>query len=196
VNVDALAGAAGSDQSLDAAERSRLLTAVAHGDQQARERLTNAHLGLVAQAARDRADRELSESDLFQEGTIGLIEAIEGFRTAARQDFEAYASERIADHMDRALDNEEKAVQASQQLIRAAEDYVRTEIALRQELGRAATNAEVAEKLEWSVERTVMIGEMVADARRRHDEELLQYLDPSDIDLDTLIGDPPEANGE
>jgi RNA polymerase primary sigma factor len=196
VNVDALAEAAGSDQSLDAAERSRLLTAVAHGDQQAREKLTNAHLRLVARAARDRADRELSQSDLFQEGTIGLIEAIEGFRTAGRGDFEAYASERIADHMDGALDNEEKAVQASRQLIQAAEDYVRTEIALRQEQGRAATDVELAEKLEWSVERTAMIGEMVADARRRHDEELLQYLDPSDIDLDSLIGGQPEPNGK
>ena len=34
---------------------------------------------------------------------------------------------------------------------------------------------------------------MVADARRRHDEELLQYLEPGDIDLDTLIEERPDG---
>jgi hypothetical protein len=51
---------------------------------------------------------------------------------------------------------------------------------MRRELGRNATNAELAEKLEWTEQRTEQIGRLVDDARRRHDEELLDYLDPVD----------------
>ncbi len=89
--------------------------------------------------------------------------------------------------MDRALGNEEKAVRESRMLLQAAHDYVEAEANARRELGRAATDLELAAKLEWSVQRTQEIGQMVEDARRRHDEEILQYLEPDDIDLDTLI---------
>ena len=49
---------------------------------------------------------------------------------------------------------------------------------------REATEAELAEKLEWTVERTRYVAHVVADARRRHDEELLAFIDPAAIDFD------------
>ena len=97
--------------------------------------------------------------------------------------------------MDRALNDEERAVRDGEMLVQAAHDYAEAEVAARRELGRPATDVELAQKLEWSVKRTVEIGQMVADARRRHDEELLQYLEPGDIDPDTAIEDRPEADG-
>jgi RNA polymerase primary sigma factor len=193
--VEDLAAAAGSDQRHDPAEHERLLQAAGRGDRDARESLTKAHLDWVVDAARERADRGLSQSDLFQEGTIGLLEAIQDFRASGRRDFETFARDLVASHMDKALGDEEKAIRDSRMLLQAAQDYVQAEFNTRRELGRPPTDLELAAKLEWSVQRTEEIAQMVADARRRHDEEILQYLEPDDVDLDTLIDDHDGADG-
>jgi RNA polymerase sigma factor (sigma-70 family) len=187
--VEDLAAAVGREHRPDAAEHQRLIEAAGRGDQNARDALTNAHLDWVLRAARERADRGLSQSDLFQEGTIGLMEAIQAFPTSGQGDFETFVRARVAGHMDRALGDEQKAVDDSRMLLQAAHDYVEAELNARRDLGRPPTNLELAAKLEWSVQRTEEIGQMVADARRRHDEEILQYLDLDDVDADTLIED-------
>jgi RNA polymerase sigma factor (sigma-70 family) len=194
--VEDLTAAAGRGYQPDAAEHRRLIEAAGRGDQDARDSLTNAHLDWVLSAARERADRGLSQSDLFQEGTIGLMEAIESFPRSGRSDFESFVREQVGRHMDQALGDEQKAVDDSRMLIQAAHDYVEAEVNARRELGRAPTNLELAAKLEWTSQRTEEIGQMVADARRRHDEEILQYLEVEDIDLDTLIDDQNGSDGK
>ena len=171
------------------AEHRQLLKAAAHGDAEARDALTQAHLDWVLSAARERADRGLSQGDLFQEGSIGLMEAIDRFPSSGWEDFEGFAREQVARRMDGALGEEERVVNDGRMLIQAAEEYEAAEISLRLELGRSPTDSELAEKLQWSVQRTEEIGQMVADARRRHDEELLEYLDPVDANLETPVED-------
>lgn len=146
-------------------------------------------------AARERSGRGLSQGDLFQEGTIGLMEAIETFQTSGVADFESFARDRVGVHMDRALGDEEKAVNDGKMLVQAAEDFERAEIISRRELGRAATDAELAQKLEWTIERTAEIRQMVADARRRHDEELLPYLELADIDVEGIVERRQDGDG-
>ena len=63
-------------------------------------------------------------------------------------------------------------------------DHERTEILLHRMHKRPATEAELAEKLEWTVERTRYVAKVVADARLRHDEELLAFMDPDAADFD------------
>lgn len=159
-----------------------MLDAASRGDQRAQQTLLEAHLDWVRSAANERRDRGLSEGDLFQEGAVGLMEAIDGFQPAGEADFEATCRQAIAQQMDRALAEEQSAVKDGEMLIQAAEDYERAEVALRRELRRPPAAAELAEKLEWSQERTEEIGRLVADARRRHDEEILPFLDPSEGD--------------
>jgi RNA polymerase sigma factor (sigma-70 family) len=192
-----LAAAAGHEREPDASEHARLLEAAGRGDQGARESLARAHLDWVISAARERADRGLSQGDLFQEGTIGLMEAIHEFPASGRKDFEAFARDHVVRHMERALGAEEKAVRDTQLLLQAAHDYAEAELTSRRELGHEASMIELAAKLEWSLQRTEEIAQMVADARRRHDEEILQYLDPDDIDLDSITEDRngPDADG-
>ncbi|HKF76040.1 MAG TPA: sigma factor [Candidatus Dormibacteraeota bacterium] len=170
-------------------DEGRLLEAAGSGDRVAQQSLTRAHLDWVTAAARERAGRGLSEADLFQEGTVGLIEAIRAFDASRRADFETFARESVAGRMEEALQAEERAVQDSQRLVQAASDYAAAEMALRRELQRGGTAVELAQKLEWSVERVREIAQMVDDARRRHDEELLQYLEADGIDLETLSED-------
>jgi DNA-directed RNA polymerase sigma subunit (sigma70/sigma32) len=193
--VEELAAAARREHQLDPTEHARLVEAAGRGDQQARDSLTSAHLDWVLSAARERADRGLSQSDLFQEGTIGLMEAIEGFPRSGRTDFEAFVREQVGRHMDQALGAEQKAVEDSRMLVQAAHDYEEAEVSARRELGRPPTNLELAAKLEWSIRRTEEIGLMVADARHRHDEEIVQYLELDDIDLDAFGNDQNGTDG-
>lgn len=191
-----MAEESGQARRLDRAQYDRLLKAATGGDRQARESIINAHLDWVASAARERSARGLAQGDLFQEGIIGLIEAIEGFPDSGSREFEPFARERVARSMDAALGDEERVVRQGRMLVQAADDYVKAEMTLRNELGRDGTAVELAEKLEWSVQRTQEMGEIVADARQRHDEELLQYLDPGDIDLDQPTEGPHDRDGE
>jgi DNA-directed RNA polymerase sigma subunit (sigma70/sigma32) len=193
-DVRALTGEARRGNRPDPAEHDRLLEAATRGDQQARQSLLNAHLDWVASAAAERRDRGLSEGDLFQEGALGLMEAI-GALTAGGADFEVACRREIALRMDRALAEEAAAVRDGEMLVRDAEDYERTEISMRRELGRSATSAELAEKLEWTEQRTEQIARLVDDARRRHDEELLEYLDPVDPEAMEDGSGRPEDGG-
>ena len=89
--------------------------------------------------------------------------------------------------MDAAIAAETAAVRDAELLVAAASDYERTELLLARELRRAPNESEIAEKLEWTVERTRYVAQVVAEARRRHDEELLAFIDPDAIDFDETV---------
>jgi DNA-directed RNA polymerase sigma subunit (sigma70/sigma32) len=82
-------------------------------------------------------------------------------------------------------------VREAELLITAAADYDRVEMLLARELHRPPTENEIAEKLEWTIERTRYVAQIVTDARRRHDEELLAYIDPEALDFDGDGDDDP-----
>ncbi|HXD80699.1 MAG TPA: sigma factor [Candidatus Acidoferrum sp.] len=165
-------------------EQKQLLERGALGDKASQERLVAAHLRLVIQLAGERGQRGLSTPDLVQEGSIGLVEAVRSFAGSGEDDFESFAERQIGAQMDRAIATEAAAVRDAQLLVTAATDYEHTELVLRRELQREPTESELAEKLEWTAERTRYVAQVVADARRRHDEDLLEFIDPAAIDFD------------
>ena len=169
------------------AEQAGLLQRSAHGDKASQERLVSANLGMVVRLAEARHDKGLSLPDLVQEGSLGLVAAVRTFSGSGADDFAAFAQEKIGDQMDAAIAAEASAVRDAELLVAAANDYERTELVLRRELRRPPTDNEIAEKLEWTVERAQYVARVVADARRRHDEELLQFLDPEAIDFDSTV---------
>jgi RNA polymerase primary sigma factor len=168
---------------LSADEQARLLERSALGDKSSEDRLVAANLDLVVRLAGARAEQGLSMADLVQEGSIGLVEAVRTFAYSGESDFARFAEQRAGAQMDAALAAEAAAVRDAELLITAATDYERTQTVMRVELLRDPTEDELAEKLEWTVERTRYIAQVVADARRRHDEELLQFIDPEAIDF-------------
>jgi RNA polymerase primary sigma factor len=176
-----------SNPPLAPAEQRRLLDQSARGDRDSQERVVAANLGMVIRMAELRDDRGLSVPDLVQEGSVGLVDAVQSFPSSGEPDFKPFAEKRVGDQMDAALAAEAAAVRDGELLVAAANDYERTEILLRRELQRDATAAEIADKLEWSVERTQYVAQVVADARGRHDEELLEFIDPDAIDLDDSV---------
>ena len=98
--------------------------------------------------------------------------------------------------MDAAIEAEAAAVRDAHLLVNAATDYERTEILMRRELGHSPTVPELAEKLEWSVDRTRYVAQVVAEARRRHDAELLDFIDPDAIEIDDQDDDERAEFGE
>lgn len=169
---------------LSPAEERILLERAAVGDKGSQDRLVAAHLNLVIQLAAARGEQPLSVPDLVQEGSIGLVEAVRTFGSSGDSDFPRFAGQLIDEKIDAAIAAEAASVRDAERLIVAATDYQRTQLLMRRELGREATEAELAEKLEWTVERTGYVAHVVADARRRHDAELLEFIDPAAIDFD------------
>ena len=172
---------------LDAADEGRLLERSARGDRNSIERLVSANLPMVTRLARSRQDRGLSVPDLVQEGSLGLVEAVKSFAHSGEADFARFAEQRVAGQMDAAIEAEAAAVRDAELLVAAASDYERIEQMLRRELRRPVTEAEIAQKLEWTVERTRYIAQVVADARRAYDEEMLAFIDPDTVDIDDVI---------
>jgi RNA polymerase primary sigma factor len=169
---------------LSQGEQNRLLERAALGDKASQERLVAVNLGLVIRLAAERGERGLSMPDLVQEGSIGLVEAIRFFAGTGETDFASFAEQRIGARMAQAIAIETAAIHDAELLVTAATDYEHTELVLGRELHREPTESELAEKLEWTVERTRYVARVVADARRRHDEEMLEFIDPAAIDFD------------
>ncbi len=178
---------AGLNPPLDAAEERRLLEMAARGDKASQERLVAAKLALVVRLAEARDDKGMSVPDLVQEGSIGLVDAVQSFTRSGAQDFDAFAEQKVGEQMNAAIAAEAAAVRDGELLVAAANDYERTELLLGRELHRLPTTSEIAEKLEWTVERTQYVAGVVAEARRRHDEELLEFIDPDAIDFDGSV---------
>ncbi|HET7466335.1 MAG TPA: sigma factor [Candidatus Dormibacteraeota bacterium] len=174
---------------LDSAEQDELLRRAAGGDKGSQERLVAAFMPTVVRMATARGEEGLPVGDLVQEGSIGLIEAIQTFPDSGESDFRRFAEARIAAQLTVAIDAEAAAVREAQQLVTACEDYDRVVMVLSRELHREPTEAELAQKLEWTAERTRYVAQVVAEARRRHDEELLQYIDPEAVEVE-VDGEP------
>jgi RNA polymerase primary sigma factor len=180
---------------LTAGEQRLLLERSALGDRSSQDRLVAAHLDMVIRLAMERGEHGLSVSDLVQEGSIGLLEAVRSFEVGGAKDFMAYAEERVGASMDAAIATEAVAVRDGQLLVAAATDYERTEMTMRHELLREPSIVELAEKLEWTVDRARYVAQVVADARRRHDEGLLAFIDPGLVEVDVDDDEPAELDG-
>jgi RNA polymerase primary sigma factor len=169
---------------LSAGDEPKLLERAALGDVASQERLVAVNLNMVIRLALERGEQALSVPDLVQEGSIGLVEAVRTFADSDESNFGGFAERKVGALMDAAIAAEAAAVRDAELLVAAATDYERTQLVLARDLHREATDQELAEKLEWTVERTRYVAQVVADARRRHDEELLAFIDPEVIDFD------------
>jgi DNA-directed RNA polymerase sigma subunit (sigma70/sigma32) len=169
---------------LEAGEEASLLDQAAIGDRRSEERLVAAHVDMVIRVAGARGKGGLSLVELVQEGSIGLVEAVRSFAGSGEPDFARFAKEKVEAQMEAAIATESAAVRDAHLLVAAATDYERTEIVMRHEIRRPPTEAELAEKLEWTVDLTRYVAQVVAEARRRRDEELLAFIDPEVIDFD------------
>ena len=183
-------GAAG-----DGPEPGLLAEAAAHGDRAAQSLLFERMQPMLARVAAELAGQGLSAAELVQEGSVGLLAAIESFETSGREDFDQYAEERARASMKGAVAAEAGARAASARLVAEANAFEEAELKLRRELGREATVKELAQNLEWPVAKVDEVAAVVETARREHDEELAGYLEAEYFDPIEWIGGDGHKGG-
>jgi RNA polymerase primary sigma factor len=144
------------------------LAADIHGDcPEARERATailiKANLRLVVKIAHDFKGLGLPLLDLISEGNIGLMRAVEKFDPQKGAKFSSYAAWWIKQSMRRALANQSRTIRIPVQSAGKINKIKSMRLKLAEEFGREPTDAEIAERLEFS-KRTVS-GLRLADLR-------------------------------
>lgn len=109
---------------------SKHLRAARRGDRGARDRLVAAHLGLVRSVAARYRDYGLPFDDLVQEGSLGLLEAIEGYDSTRSPDFEAYARFRVRRAIRNALTEQARLIRLPKQVVERRRALDRAEAGL------------------------------------------------------------------
>jgi RNA polymerase primary sigma factor len=128
-----------------ATNATRLLRAVRRGDPTARERLVVAHLGLVRSVAWRYRDLGLPLEDLVQEGSIGLLDAVDSFDPARDVAFERYARFRIRRAILAALTGQARLIRLPKAIVERRHALDRVEAAfVAAEHGRRPTSIELA----------------------------------------------------
>ncbi|MEW6637957.1 MAG: sigma-70 family RNA polymerase sigma factor [Actinomycetota bacterium] len=133
---------------LTAAEERELARRVREGDGHARRRLIEANLRLVIAIAKKYRGRGVPFEDLIQEGNAGLIRAVEKFDPEMGNRFSTYATWWIRQAVTRAIADQGRSVRLPAHVMDSIYRLRRAENALSLELGRDATEEEVAARLE------------------------------------------------
>ena len=160
-------------------EEHRLLALSGRARDEANRTLIEHNLYLVLEAAEARKERGVAFGDLFQEGTVGLISAVEHYQPAQGA-FHARLVEVIGATMDDVLEQTEAAQRNDEAFVTACRLLESARRLLATRLSRPATPAELAKLLHWEEARVNVILEMLSEARQVDDDELLDYLDDVD----------------
>lgn len=160
-------------------EERRLLNTQGPARDAANRRLIEHNLYLVLEAAQARRKRGVAFGDLFQEGTVGLISAVEHYKPGDGA-FHARLVHAIAATMDDVLAQTEEAQRNDEAFVVACRLLESAQRLLSGRLGRPATPSELAKLLQWEEPRVNVILGMLSEARDLHDQELLDYIDELD----------------
>jgi len=132
---------------LDAREEKDLSRRAREGDMMARRRLIECNLRLVISIAKKYRGRGVHFEDLIQEGNAGLIRAVEKFDPEMGNRFSTYATWWIRQAVTRAVADSARTVRLPAHVVDALYRLRRAENSLSLELGRDATEEELADRL-------------------------------------------------
>ncbi len=119
----------------------------------AREKLTNSNLRLVANIAKRFTNRGLAFMDLIQEGTKGLLKAIDKFEVEKGFKFSTYATWWIKQAINRAISDQGRTIRLPVHVNEKITKIIQVQRELVQELGRDPSLKEIADKMGMTEEK-------------------------------------------
>ena len=138
----------GSYEIYDTEKEQEMFKKLAEGDASAREDIINHNLKLVVAIAKKyKGWSGLTFSDLIQEGSFGLMSAVDKFDANLGYKFSTYATYWIKQAIMKAIINKGRAIRLPAHMSDRVYKIKKVQRALSLELGREPNNEEIAERL-------------------------------------------------
>jgi RNA polymerase primary sigma factor len=144
---------AGRHALLTAAQEVELSKRIERGDPEAKQHMIQSNLRLVVSIAKNYRNQGLPFLDLIQEGTLGLIRAVEKFDWRRGYKFSTYATWWIRQAVARALADKARTIRMPVHIVERLQKMNKAERLLWTQLGREPTLAEIAEEASLPVEQ-------------------------------------------